>query len=331
MTLGQEFNSWANMVAADVASVEARGAQLMKVNMGGTAIGTGICANERFGTECVAALSEISGFDFVLADDLIEASSCVDAMVTFSGTLRRVAIKVSKVCNDLRILSSGPRCGFGEINLPPMAPGSSIMPGKVNPIIPEAVNQVAFSVCGNDVAVMMAAEHGQLQLNVFEPIIVFSIFQSIDTLTRALHTLRLRCVDGITSNAEHCAAQVHNSIGIVTALLPEIGYKNASRCAKKALKSNTSVIACVLEEKLLSEERLKEVMQPEAMVGAAFTNEAKITISPKKTASVNVDLQSGSEYGTYVPGDYSSEVAWIQPGIQMPAPSGGRTSPVPLN
>ena len=313
MTLGQEIESWANSIETEIDVVEQRGKQLLCVNMGGTAIGTGICANPSFGHECVKSLRELSGLDFHLADDLIEASSCVDGMLSMSGTLRRVALKISKICSDLRLLSSGPRCGLSEIKLPAMAPGSSIMPGKVNPIIPEMVNQVAFCVCGNDVRVMMAAEHGQLQLNVFEPIMVFSIFQSIDYLTRALHALRTRCIDGILANEKHCSAMVHNSIGIVTALLPEIGYKNCSCAAKMALRENTAVTDVVLREGYLSNERLQEIMQPDMMVGSAFCNEAEMSIESDATSrvasgvvtkrssiAVNIDLQSGSEYGTYV-------------------------------
>ena len=317
MTLGQEIASWANSIETEIDVVEQRGKQLLCVNMGGTAIGTGICANSSFGQECVKSLREISGLDFHLADDLIEASSCVDGMLSMSGTLRRVALKISKICSDLRLLSSGPRCGLGEIKLPAMAPGSSIMPGKVNPIIPEMVNQVAFCVCGNDVRVMMAAEHGQLQLNVFEPIMVFSIFQSIDYLTRALHALRTRCIDGILANEKHCSAMVHNSIGIVTALLPEIGYKNCSYAAKMALRENTAVTDVVLREGYLSNERLQEIMQPDMMVGSAFCNEAEISIenevksnvaSKRSSVAVNIDLQSGSEYGTYVRSDSLSDL-----------------------
>jgi aspartate ammonia-lyase len=205
-----------------------------------------------------------------------------------------------------------------------MAPGSSIMPGKVNPIIPEVVNQVAFAICGNDLTAIMAAEHGQLQLNVMEPVIVSSIFQSIDMLTRALHTLRTRCVDGITANREHCAALVHNSIGIVTVLLPEIGYKNASRCAKQALQENRSVASIVLESGLMSKEALDLVMQPANMVGKAFTNEVKVNVDGEKVG-INVDLQSGHAYGTYVPGGPPKrDVAWVQPGTKMPAPGGFR-------
>jgi len=319
MTLGQEFNSWANTIEADIGVFENRAEQLLSLNLGGTAIGTGICANAAFGKDAVAELSRLTGFKFTLAQDLIEASSCVDAFATFSGTLRRSALKISKVCSDLRLLSSGPRCGINEINLPPMAPGSSIMPGKVNPIIPEVVNMVSFCVCGNDVRVMMAAEHGQLQLNVFEPVIVFSIFQSIDMLTRAFFTLRTRCIEGITANREHCDKMVNNSIGIVTALLPEIGYKKASHCAKTALKEGASVTEIVLREGYLSKDRLEVVMQPANMVGKGSANTIEMPEPPPPThirsplsgegikrkrqmpsmkrSSISFDVQAGNAYG----------------------------------
>lgn len=306
MTLGQEFNSWANMLEKDIDVVKFHAKGLLSINMGGTAIGTGICANPQFSDECVAELGKVTGFDFSLADDLIEASSSVDAMAAFSGTLRRVAIKLSKVCSDLRILSSGPRCGFSEINLPPMAPGSSIMPGKVNPIIPEVVNQVAFAICGNDLTSMMAAEHGQLQLNVFEPVLVFRIFQSLDMLTRGMHTLRHRCIEGITANEENCKKMVTNSIAIVTALLPEIGYKNCSTSAKIALRDNKSVGDVVLEHGFLSKERLEEVLQPANMVGKGYISEVEVEVETvdKKTGKKSrksimkaIDIQGGGEYG----------------------------------
>lgn len=306
MTLGQEFNSWANMLEKDIAVVKFHAKGLLSVNMGGTAIGTGICANPDFSDECVAELSKVTGFDFSLADDLIEASSSVDAMAAFSGTLRRVSIKLSKVCSDLRILSSGPRCGFSEVNLPPMAPGSSIMPGKVNPIIPEVVNQVAFAVCGNDLTSMMAAEHGQLQLNVFEPVLVFRIFQSLDMLTRGMRTLRKRCIEGITANEDNCKRMVTNSIAIVTALLPEIGYKNCSTSAKIALRDNKSVGDVVLENGFLSKERLEEVLQPANMVGKGYVSEVEVEIEvtdkktgrkARKSVMKAVDLTGGGGYG----------------------------------
>mmetsp|Transcript_33205 Transcript_33205/g.48735 ORF Transcript_33205/g.48735 Transcript_33205/m.48735 type:complete len:599 (+) Transcript_33205:107-1903(+) len=293
MTLGQEFRSWANIIEADIAIFENHREQLFEINSGGTAIGTGICANPDFGKNCVINLSAITGYEFRLSKDLIAASSSVDAFMAMSGTLRRCAIKLSKVCSDLRLLSSGPRCGFGEIALPAMAPGSSIMPGKVNPIIPEVCNMVSFIVCGNDVTNMMAAENGQLQLNVFEPVIVYSIFSSVDILTSAFKVLRERCIDGIIANKDRCEHLVGHSIGIVTALLPEIGYKNSSHCAKVALKENASVTDIVLREGFLSKERLDEVMRPEKMVGTAFVMQAKTNT---KRASVAIDLIAGNTY-----------------------------------
>lgn len=274
MTLGQELGSWANSLELDVKTIESRGSDLLSVNLGGTAIGTGVCAHPAFGKVATRVLAEETGLPFVLAHDLIQASSCVDAFVALSGTLRRVALKVGKVCSDLRLLSSGPRCGFGELELPAMAPGSSIMPGKVNPVIPEVMNQVAFAVIGNDVRVVLAAEGGQLQLNVFEPLIVYSLFQSMDMLTRGLRTLRLRCIDGLAVHAEACAAHVRRSIGLATALLPEIGYSAASRVAKAALRRGTGVADEVLAEGLLSAERIAALLSPEAMVGQSLTGPA---------------------------------------------------------
>jgi aspartate ammonia-lyase len=288
MTLGQEFNSFANVIARDIDVLRNNARRLMSVNLGGTAIGTGICANPAFGVKACEELSRISGFKFELSEDLIEASSCVDAMVMYHGTLRRVAAKVSKICSDLRILSSGPRCGFGEINLPPMAPGSSIMPGKVNPVIPEVVNQVAFAVCGNDVTVMMAAEHGQLQLNVMEPVIMFRIMQSVDMLSRAFDTLGHRCISGITANEEHCAKLVTNSISIVTALLPVIGYKNASSASKKALKEGLSVGDVVVNEGYLTRDRLEAILQPENMIGSSKLSQVEMASpTPRLPGSMN--------------------------------------------
>ncbi|HQN19822.1 MAG TPA: lyase family protein, partial [Syntrophobacteraceae bacterium] len=213
----------------------------------------------------VEELSHISGIELVPAANLVEATSDMGAFVLFSGVLKRVAVKISKICNDLRLLSSGPRTGLNEINLPPMAPGSSIMPGKVNPVIPEVMNQVAYQVIGNDLTVTLAAEAGQLQLNVMEPLIAFNIFQSLKILTQGINTLTLRCIKGITANRERCRSLVEHSIGLVTALNPYIGYKNSTRIAKKALDENRSVAELVLEEGLLSREQLDDILKPEKM------------------------------------------------------------------
>merc|ERR1719310_153851 len=233
-------------------------ARFCHTNLGGTAIGTGIAADPKFSEAVVKELQGTTGLPMKLADCLIEASSSVSAMVFFSGILKRIAIKVSKVCNDLRLMASGPRCGLSEINLPPMAPGSSIMPGKVNPVIPEVMNQCCFEVIGNDVAVSFGAEGGQLKLNVMEPVIIYKLFTSVRVLTRGLNTFRDKCVVGITANEERCKELVHNSIGIVTALLPHIGYKKCTVAADKALKEKRPVADIVVELGYLDAEKVKE-------------------------------------------------------------------------
>ena len=266
MTLGQEFAAWAQTVETDIDRLKENTRLFLEINLGGTAIGTGICADPAYPREAVQALRRVSGFEFTLAKDLVEASSDTGSLLIFSGILRRVAVKISKVCNDLRLLSSGPRCGLGEINLPARQPGSSIMPGKVNPVIPEVVNQVAFQVIGNDLTVTMASEAGQLELNVMEPVIVFNLFQSLGMLERAFRALRRFCVEGITANEEHCRRLVENSVGLATALLPWIGYAAATRVARQAQESGRTVREIVLEMGLLSAEELEDVLQPERMV-----------------------------------------------------------------
>jgi aspartate ammonia-lyase len=269
MTMGQEFAAWGNTIQDDIERFEDNVKLLLESTMGGTAIGTGIATDERYAGEALDALQNVTGLPFRLAEDLVEASSDVGDLVIVSGILRRVAVKLSKICNDLRLLSSGPRCGFAEIHLPARAPGSSIMPGKVNPVIPEVVNQVAFQVIGNDLSVTLAAEAGQLELNVMEPVIVFNVFQSIDMLARAFDTLRTHCLEGIEVDAERCREMVYNSIGIVTALLPEIGYGPATRVAKEALESGRSVADIAVEQGHLTREKLEEIMDPETMTRPA--------------------------------------------------------------
>ena len=265
MTLGQEFIGFATTVGEDVERVHELVRLFREVNLGATAIGTGINTDPDYAALAVAELSEISGEQLVLATDLVEATSDTGAFVTFSSVLKRIAVKISKICNDLRLLSSGPRTGFGEINLPPMQPGSSIMPGKVNPVIPEVVNQVAYQVIGNDLTVTFAAEAGQLQLNAFEPVITFNTLQSMRILTRAMEVLTERCIVGITANEAHCRSLVTNSIGIITALNPYIGYQNATRIAKRALESGRGVTELVLEEGLLTLADLDDILAPEHM------------------------------------------------------------------
>jgi aspartate ammonia-lyase len=263
MTLGQEFSAYAVMVGEDEQRVEEALVHLHEINLGATAIGTGINTHPKYAAASCAHLRRISGLPLVTAANLVEATQDCGSFVLFSGTLKRVAVKLSKICNDLRLLSSGPRAGFGEINLPPRQAGSSIMPGKVNPVIPEVVNQVAFEVIGNDLTITMAAESGQLQLNAFEPIIGRSLFASLAHLTAACTTLADHCIDGITANKEFLRSQVEASIGVVTILNPLIGYDAATSIAREALTSGRNVTELVLERKLLSAEQLNQLLRPE--------------------------------------------------------------------
>lgn len=266
MTLGQEFNAFASDLGGETARIDHSCRQLCEVNLGGTAIGTGINAPKGYAHLAISELADISGLRVRLAEDLVAASADMGAFLTFSGTLKRLAIKLSKLSNDLRLLSSGPRTGFGEINLPAVQPGSSIMPGKVNPVIPEAMNQTAFQIMGTDMTITMAAEAGQLQLNAMEPLIVYNLLNNARMLEKSIRMLDERCIQGITANEERCAQHVENSIGIVTALVPHIGYDNASRIAGRALLSGLGVAELVRQEKLLSDEELAEILSPNTMV-----------------------------------------------------------------
>jgi aspartate ammonia-lyase len=265
MTLGQEFSTYAVMLGEDEQRLKEAVALICEINMGATAIGTGINSHPDYAALVCRHLREITGIPVVTASNLIEATQDCGAFVQLSGVLKRVAVKLSKTCNDLRLLSSGPRVGLNEINLPPMQAGSSIMPGKVNPVIPEVVNQIAFEVIGNDVTVSFAAEAGQLQLNAFEPIIAHSLFKSVNHLRAGCLTLAERCVNGITANREHLRRSVERSIGIVTALNPYIGYANATDIAQQALVTGDSVYDLVLAKKLLTKEQLDQILQPEVL------------------------------------------------------------------
>lgn len=268
MTLGQEFEAFAATLDEEVDRLNNLSKLFLEINMGGTAIGTGINAPKNYPKICAQKLAEATGEEFVSALNLVEATPDTGSYVIYSSALKRMAVKLSKICNDLRLLSSGPRAGLNEINLPPMQPGSSIMPGKVNPVIPEVVNQVCFKVIGNDLTVTFAAEAGQLQLNVMEPVLCQSIFESIVFMERALDTLREKCIVGITANKEVCLNMVKNSIGIVTALNPHIGYKNSTKIAKEALQTGKSVYDLVLEHGLLSQEKLDEILDPRNMLAS---------------------------------------------------------------
>lgn len=266
MTLGQAFEAYAVTLSEEIDRLNQNARLFLEINMGATAIGTGINSEPEYAERVLAHLRKITGIDLVLAANLVEATQDTGAFVMYSSAVKRLAVKLSKISNDLRLLSSGPRTGINEINLPPMQPGSSIMPGKVNPVIPEVVNQIAFKVIGNDLTVTLAAEGGQLELNVFEPVIVQSIFESIEMLKNGMNTLKYRCIDGITANEERCRNMVYNSIGLVTALNPYIGYEASTQLAKEALVSNRGVYELVLEKKLLTKEQLDMILAPENMI-----------------------------------------------------------------
>jgi aspartate ammonia-lyase len=241
-------------------------ALIREINLGATAIGTGITAHPQYAKKACEALRRITGIELITAPNLIEATQDCGAFVQISGVLKRIAVKLSKTCNDLRLLSSGPRAGLNEINLPPMQAGSSIMPGKVNPVIPEVVNQVAFEVFGNDITVTFAAEGGQLQLNAFEPIIASALFRSFRHLTAACTTLADKCVRGITANADHLRETLERSLALATALNPYIGYKNATSVASEAHLNNSTIREVVLRRGLMTEKQLDEALRPEALI-----------------------------------------------------------------
>ncbi|GAB3391542.1 hypothetical protein GCM10027360_81870 [Amycolatopsis echigonensis] len=268
MTLGQEFAAYAVTLKEDQGRLAEARVLLHELNLGGTAIGTALNAHPRYRAHAIENLRELTGIATLIgAEDLIEATQDAGVFVHLSGVLKRIAVKLSKICNDLRLLSSGPQAGLGEINLPARQAGSSIMPGKVNPVIPEVVNQIAFEVIGHDLTVTMAAESGQLQLNAFEPIIAHSLFTSLDHLTAGASTLARNCIAGITANAEHLRRTAAASIGLVTALNPAIGYTSATEIAHDALRDGRSVSDLVLERGLLAKEKLDELLSPENLTG----------------------------------------------------------------
>jgi aspartate ammonia-lyase len=267
MTVGQEFDAFGETLAGEVQALSAVQRALCEVNMGATAIGTGLNAPRGYAEACTAHLAEITGLPIHLAANLIEATQDTQAFVLYSACMKSLAIKLSKICNDLRLLASGPRCGFREINLPAKQPGSSIMPGKVNPVIPEVVNMVCFRVIGSDLTVSLAAEGGQLQLNVFEPVIAACIFEAQTLFLNAARTLRVHCIDGITVNADVCRHYVEYSIGVVTALNPVIGYERSTELAAEAMKTGRGIIDLVREKKILTEQQIADVLDPVAMTG----------------------------------------------------------------
>ena len=266
MTLGQTFNGFASILEQEVANLNYAAQDFLTVNMGATAIGTGITSEPGYAEKCVAALRQITGLEIRLAEDLVGATSDTSCMVGYSGAMRRIAVKMNKICNDLRLLASGPRCGFGEINLPAMQPGSSIMPGKVNPVIPEVMNQISYKVIGNDLCVTMSGEAAQMELNAMEPVMAQYCFESADLFMNGFDTLRTLCIDGITANEDRCRQEVHDSIGVVTALNPVIGYKNSTKIAKEAQQTGRGVYELVLEHDILSKEDLDTILKPENMI-----------------------------------------------------------------
>ena len=277
MTLGQTFGAYANILRDEIRNVEFAAEELLTVNMGATAIGTGICSEPEYSEKCIAALRQITGWDVKLAGDLVAATSDTTSMVGYSQALRRIAVKMNKICNDLRLLASGPRCGLHEFDLPARQPGSSIMPGKVNPVIPEVMNQISYKVIGNDMCVAMSAEAAQMELNAMEPVMAQCCFESAEIMMNGFDTLRVNCVDGIKANEDVCQGYVRNSIGIVTALNPIIGYKNSTKIAKKALETGGSVYDLVIEEGILTKEELDTILSPENMI-----RPVKLDIKPRR-------------------------------------------------
>ncbi|HHT7763943.1 aspartate ammonia-lyase [Pasteurella multocida] len=270
MTVGQEFKAFSVLLDEEVRNLTRTAEYLLEVNLGATAIGTGLNTLKGYAPLAVKYLSEVTGLPCVLAENLIEATSDCGAYVMVHGALKRTAVKLSKVCNDLRLLSSGPRAGLNEINLPELQAGSSIMPAKVNPVVPEVVNQVCYKVMGNDTTITFAAEAGQLQLNVMEPVIAQAMFESIDILTNACVNLRDKCIDGITVNKETCENYVFNSIGIVTYLNPFIGHHNGDLVGKICAKTGRGVKEVVLEKGLLTEAELDDILSVENLMNPTY-------------------------------------------------------------
>jgi len=277
MTLGQTFHGFASVLRDEVENLDHAACEFLTINMGATAIGTGICAEPGYAERCTEAIGRITGWDIKLAGDLVGVTSDTSCMVGYASVMKRIALKMNKICNDLRLLASGPRCGLGEINLPARQPGSSIMPGKVNPVIPEVMNQIAYKVIGNELCVSMADEAAQMELNAMEPVMAQCCFESVELLINGFDTLRIRCIDGITANEEKCLQYVRNSIGVVTALNPIIGYKNSTKIAKEAQQTGRGVYELVLEHGILTQEELDEVLKPENMI-----RPVKLNIKPRR-------------------------------------------------
>jgi aspartate ammonia-lyase len=271
MSLGQEFHGWGTTIGEEVERITEVRNLLREINLGATAIGTMVTAAPGYPQLATKYLSELTDVQFILGGDLVEATSDTGAYVQLSGVLKRTSTKLTKICNDIRMLASGPRCGLNEINLPQMQPGSSIMPGKVNPVIPEVVNQTGFLVIGLDLTVTLAASAGQLQLNVMEPVITYALFKSIFTMENAVNSLRTNCIDGITANAEHTRNMVLNSLGIITVLKPSLGYKQCAEIARECYQTGKSLHDVVVKErKLLTQDRWDEVFSFENLINPKF-------------------------------------------------------------
>ncbi len=270
MTLGMEFSAYADTIYEDMQRIGEARNLIAEINMGATAIGTGINSPKGYAKLVTNRLRDLTGIPLIPAGNMVEATSDTGAYVQLSGVLKRCATKISKICNDLRLLSSGPRCGFNEINLPARQPGSSIMPGKINPVMPEVMNQICFDIIGKDITITLAAEAGQLELNVMEPVIAYSLFSGVKRLGAGCRSLVDYCINGITANKERCAELVYRSIGIVTALNPYLGYEASASIAKEALQNNRSVFDVVLERNLLTKEQIEEILKPENMLQPKF-------------------------------------------------------------
>ena len=266
MTLGQTFGAYASSMKEELNLMKDVSKKLLVLNMGATAIGTGICSEPGYSNLVIEILKKNTGLDISNSEDLIYATSDTSALVHYSAALKSLSLKLIKICNDLRLLSSGPRCGFGEINLPKAQPGSSIMPGKINPVIPEVVGQICYMVIGNDTIVMLGSENSQLELNVFEPVMVYSIFESIKLLINGINTLVEKCVDGIQANLKHCEKLVKDSITLVTAFNPYIGYKESTKLSNECFKNEKGIYDLILEKKILSKEQIDLILKPENLI-----------------------------------------------------------------
>ena len=266
VSFGRVFGAYASALSRDIKRLELAEREMSVLNMGGTAIGTGINAHPDYISGIASSVSAVTGLDLSQADDLVDATQNLDSFVYVSGIVKACAVNLSKISNDIRLMSSGPRTGLGEISIPAMQNGSSIMPGKVNPVMPEVMSQIAFNIIGNDTTITLAAEAGQLELNAFEPVLFYRLFESLDTLRNGVEVFRMKCVDGITVNADRCRDDIERSIGIVTALCPYIGYTESARIAKMALKENRNVRDVLIEENVISPEKLNEILDPAKMI-----------------------------------------------------------------